>query len=71
MHEACLSGAGIARLLEISVRPQIRSGALRVLLPDWTMDPLPIHALYPTRGSAPAKVRAFVEFVRAVVRSRR
>jgi DNA-binding transcriptional LysR family regulator len=56
---------------EISVRPQIRSGALRVLLPDWSMAPLPIHAVDPTRGSAPAPVRAFAEFVRAIVRARR
>jgi DNA-binding transcriptional LysR family regulator len=70
MHEACLSGAGIARLMEISVRRQIKSGALRVLLPEWSMAPLPIHAVYPSRQNVPGRVRAFVGFVRAILKDR-
>ncbi len=70
MHEACLGGAGIARLLEISVREQVKSGALRVVLPEWPMDPIPIQAVYPSRQDVPAKVQAFVGFIRSVVKDR-
>ena len=68
MHEACLSGAGVARLLEVSARRQIKSGALQVLLPDWSMAPLAIHAVYPSRENIPEKARAFVAFVRSVLK---
>jgi len=70
MQRACLSGAGIARLVGISVREQIKSGVLRVVLPDWPMDALPISAVFPNRQDVPAKVRAFVGFIRSVVKDR-
>jgi DNA-binding transcriptional LysR family regulator len=70
MHEACLSGGGIGRLLELSARPYVRTGDLELLLSDWSFGALPIHALYPNRKSIPAKVHAFVNFVRSIVRER-
>ena len=47
---------------------QIKSGVLRVVLPDWPMDALPINAVFPNRQDVPAKVRAFVGFIRSVVK---
>lgn len=69
MHEACLSGAGICRLLELAARQQLAAGLLKAVLPDWSLGSLPIHAVYPSRKSAPAKVRAFVNFARSVAKA--
>jgi DNA-binding transcriptional LysR family regulator len=70
MHEACLGGAGISRMVEVSIRPYIASGDLRVVLPDWTFGSLPIHAVFPNRRNVPAKVRAFVNFLRAILQAK-
>ena len=70
MHEACLSGAGMGRLLDFAVHSQIADGTLKRVLPAWSFGEMPIHALYPDRRSVPAKVRAFVHFVRESIRDR-
>lgn len=70
MHEACLGGAGISRMVEISVRPFIVSGDLKIVLPDWLFESLPIHAVFPSRKNVPAKVRAFISFLRAILKEK-
>ena len=67
MHEACLSGAGIARLAEISIRSLIQDRSLQVLLPDWSFGELPISAVYPPGRQIAARARVFVDFVRRVI----
>lgn len=69
IHEACLSGAGICRLIEISTREPVERGALQILLPDWSFSSLPISAVYPSRKNIPAKVSAFIDFVRLIIRN--
>lgn len=62
--DAALGGAGVARPLEISVRPWLRSGQLRPLLQDWLGERQAIAAVMPVQGRrASAKVRAFLEDV--------
>lgn len=68
MHEACLAGGGICRLAEFSVRSRIKAGELVVVLPDWALGNLPIHAVFPSRKDMPAKTRAFVAFLQEVLR---
>jgi LysR family transcriptional regulator, regulator for bpeEF and oprC len=68
MHEACLSGAGISRMVELAARPYIAAGHLQPVLTDWSFGTLAIHAVFPNRKSVPAKVRAFVNFVRTVLK---
>ncbi|TIU48171.1 MAG: LysR family transcriptional regulator, partial [Mesorhizobium sp.] len=63
MLNACLSGAGIAQVLEFATREQVRDGRLIDLFPDWSDELFPLHAIYPSRQYRTAKVRAFVEFV--------
>lgn len=67
MHEACLGGAGISRMVEVSIAPHLASGALRIVLPEWSFDPLPIHAVFPNRKNVPAKARVFIGFLRAIL----
>jgi len=64
MLGACLAGVGIARVKALGVRHLIEQGALIELLPDWLGDSFPLYALYPSRHLPPAKVRAFIDFVR-------
>jgi DNA-binding transcriptional LysR family regulator len=58
---AALAGLGITRLLSYQVAAQVRSGALRVLLPDFETAPLPVHVVHHEGRRATQKVRAFVE----------
>jgi DNA-binding transcriptional LysR family regulator len=67
MIEECLAGTGIAQGFENSVRNLIARGKLVDLFPDWSDERFPLYALYPSRHHPPAKVRAFIDFVRDAV----
>lgn len=64
IRDLALQGAGIARLATFLVGPDIKSGRLVELLPDWR-DPQEniIHAVYPSRRLVPPSTRAFVDFL--------
>jgi len=64
MLSACLGGFGVARVKAVGVESLLAQGALVEILPDWLGDSFPLYALYPSARLAPAKVRAFVDFVR-------
>jgi DNA-binding transcriptional LysR family regulator len=68
MHEACLNGAGICRLLDFSVGDNLRRGYLKRVLPEWQVGRTSVHALYPSRNNISARVRAFVRFIRTMIR---
>lgn len=61
--EACVSGHGIAQLMELGTRELVRSGALVELFPRWRDELFPLYVFHPSRHLPPAKVRAFMEFV--------
>ncbi|WP_413987982.1 LysR family transcriptional regulator [Labrys okinawensis] len=60
---ACVSGAGIAQILGLGTQSFVNDGRLVDLFPDWPDEVYPLYALYPSRHHAPAKVRAFLDFV--------
>lgn len=64
---AALAAAGTGVIIEpdFIVAPEVRSGALVRLLPQYTLPRSPIAAVYPSRRHLSAKVRAFVEFLAA------
>ncbi|WP_104665940.1 LysR family transcriptional regulator [Ensifer adhaerens] len=64
---ACRSGAGIAQLLELYVRDELGDGDLIQILPDWAEETFPLHAYYRRSDLMPAKLRAFLDFVREIV----
>lgn len=68
MHEACLNGAGVCRLLDFSVGDNLRRGYLKRILPEWQVGRTPVHALYPSSKHAPARAQAFVGFIRTMIR---
>ncbi|WP_246153541.1 LysR family transcriptional regulator [Terriglobus albidus] len=69
MHAACLSGYGIAQVLELGMEKHLRSGRLVELFPDWPEERFPLFALYPSRKHLPQRTRAFLEFVEQVASS--
>ena len=63
LREALLAGLGVTVTPESYVGADIRSGRLRRLLPDYSLDDLTLYALYPSSRHLSPKVRAFVDFI--------
>jgi DNA-binding transcriptional LysR family regulator len=59
----CVAGAGIAQLLALAVQDRLNRGELIDLFPNWPDEKFPLYALYPSGHLAPAKLRAFLDFV--------
>jgi DNA-binding transcriptional LysR family regulator len=64
---ACLGGAGVAQLLELYARDVLRTGRLVHLLPDWSDETFPLYAYHRTSRLMPAKLAAFLDFVREII----
>ena len=60
---AGLAGLGVMQMASYTIDPHIASGALELLLEDWTSMPLPVNVVYPQNRHLSAKVRVFVEWV--------
>jgi len=45
------------------VLPLLRSGELKVVLPDWFLPGIEVFLRYPSRKGLPARVKAFVKFI--------
>jgi DNA-binding transcriptional LysR family regulator len=41
----------------------LESGAVKVVLADWSLPPAELWAVFPTERQASAKARAFTEFI--------
>lgn len=60
---AALAGGGIALQPTYLVNPHLADGSLQVVLPDWTLPEMAIHALYPSRKHLSPAVRALLDFL--------
>jgi DNA-binding transcriptional LysR family regulator len=67
---ACVSGYGLFQSLELGLGPWLRSGKLVPILPDWSEERFPLYAYYASRHLPPAKIRAFLDFVREITAPR-
>jgi DNA-binding transcriptional LysR family regulator len=65
LKEAAISGLGIVALPGYVCRDEVRSGALRQVLPGWIADDSTLTALMPYRQGLLPSVRAFVEHLAA------
>jgi DNA-binding transcriptional LysR family regulator len=65
---ATLDGAGIGYMLEGYIAPHIAEGRLVPLFEDWSRAYVGYHLFYPSRRQMPAKLKAFVAFLRGVTR---
>lgn len=65
---AALDGAGIGYMHEGYMLSHIAEGRLVPLLEDWARPYAGYHLFYPSRRQMPAKLKAFVEFLRGATR---
>jgi DNA-binding transcriptional LysR family regulator len=63
---ACEAGQGLFQSFELGLAPWLASGKLVQVLPEWSDEHFPLYAYYPSRRQAPAKLRAFLEFVHLI-----
>ncbi|MGH8184491.1 MAG: LysR substrate-binding domain-containing protein [Rhodanobacteraceae bacterium] len=61
--EAALQGVGVAWVPEQACIDDLRSGKLRVVLPEWGLPQGILHIVYPSRRGMLPAVRALVEFL--------
>ena len=60
--KAAIAGIGVVRITSTFCASAVAQGLLEPVLPQWTPEPLKIHALLPGRH-VPAKVRVFLELL--------
>ncbi|RKP54833.1 LysR family transcriptional regulator [Pararobbsia silviterrae] len=60
-------GMGIGLLPAFTALESLRDGSLVRLLPDFSLPALSVYALYPSRQYLDAKIRAWIELIRAEV----
>lgn len=63
IRQAVLSGLGIAVAPTWLFGDDLNTGKLKVLLPDYPTNPMPIYAVYRRGRFQPAKVSCFIEFL--------
>jgi len=61
-------GVGIAAMDAHLAGDEVASGRLVRVLPEWSLAPVPVHAITDTR-MLPARTRLFIDFVRAKLRA--
>ena len=64
---SAMGGIGLLRIYDFAAKPFIADGSLEAILTDWSCGREPDYAVIPSRRNVPAKVRAFVDFARAVL----
>jgi DNA-binding transcriptional LysR family regulator len=63
---ACEAGQGLFQSFELGLTQWLASGKLVQVLPEWSDERFPLYAYYPSRRQAPAKLRAFLEFIHLI-----
>jgi DNA-binding transcriptional LysR family regulator len=61
---ACVAGHGIAQSVEFGLEPLLESKAVVQILPNWAEERYALYSYYPSRNLSPAKVRAFLDFLK-------
>jgi DNA-binding transcriptional LysR family regulator len=65
---ACVkAGLGIAVVSQWMCRAELARGELKPILPDYQLDPVEVHALYPAGRRPSAKVRTFSDYLAATI----
>jgi DNA-binding transcriptional LysR family regulator len=67
MRAAILADMGLAVASDWMFAPELASGAVQRMLPDWTLPPINLWAVFPTGRLTSAKARAFADFVESTL----
>lgn len=65
LKKGAMLGAGISLHPYYMVSEELRSGALEVVLPQYTPQQLDIYSVFSTRRNMPVRVRALLEFLKS------
>ncbi|WP_205538325.1 LysR family transcriptional regulator [Pectobacterium versatile] len=68
LKQAAIKGLGIILIPEEFVRPELESGELVEVMPEWAPDTHSLYAVYPYHKEQSQKVRLFIDFVMAAFR---
>jgi DNA-binding transcriptional LysR family regulator len=63
LRKAALAGLGIGYLPLYCIEEDLKAGALRRLLPNYSPPQRPIYVVYPPAARVPERVRTFVDFL--------
>lgn len=63
---AALAGYGIIQVPYFMVRSHLDSGAMRPVLSEWRVLPLPLHVVYPPNRHLSTRLRVFVDWIAGV-----
>jgi DNA-binding transcriptional LysR family regulator len=66
LHRMVVAGAGVGVISGYLCAPEIAAGRLARLFPEWTLDPVDVSIVYPSRRDLSPVVRAFVDFMKEV-----
>lgn len=67
---AAIAGAGVTRALSYQVAEARHAGTLSVVLDEFEQAPRPVNLVYARQGRLPLKLRAYIDFAEARLRSR-
>lgn len=59
--DAAVAGIGVTLVLEHDADRAVRDGQLVILLPQYEVDPVPVHLLHVSRNVMPLKLRRFID----------
>jgi DNA-binding transcriptional LysR family regulator len=62
VRAAVLADVGLAIASEWMFSPELRTGAVRPVLSDWSLPAVDLWTVFPSGRAATAKVRTFIEF---------
>ena len=68
LHRMVINGAGIGICSGYLCAPAIAAGQLVRLLPDWSLDPVDVSLVFPSRRDLSPAVRAVVDFMKEASR---
>ena len=68
---ACVAGYGVAQSVAFGLEPFFVRGELEQILPEWAEERYPLYAYHASRQHVPAKVRAFIDFVKLSLKPER
>lgn len=66
---SALAGLGIAMASTVMFKPEVAAGRLAQLLPEYRLEPVPVHAVFPAGPRPSAKVRALVDHLANAIRA--
>lgn len=70
VRAAVCSGVGVAIASEWMFAPELASGAVECLLPEWRLPAIDLWAVYPAGRLGSTKARAFTAFVQEIMQAR-